>query len=70
MKIEKCHCGRALHYESRGTRELVEEQIRELGPTVKIMVGDRAWEVPRHYIALHGLRACDVGSLGFKEVEP
>ena len=37
---------------------------------VPVVVDDRAWLVPRHYIALHGLKAWELPGLGFQEVQP
>jgi len=67
-RVPRCHCGWPLHYHSRKIRAMVERQIREHGPMVRVNVGDRVWLVPRHYIALHGLRADEVAWLGFAEV--
>jgi len=64
----RCHCGRPLHYRNPGIRQIVEHEIRLHGPLVRVNVNDRVWLVPRHYIALHGLRADQIGRLGFQEV--
>jgi hypothetical protein len=46
--------------------------IRELGPEVTVSVEGRSWRVPRHFLALHGLKACLMETLakkyGFAEV--
>ena len=68
-----CACGRPLHYSDRRIQMLIESMIRELGPTVKVAVlGHGAWLVPRHYIALHGIRAAELPELalthGFEQV--
>jgi len=47
---------------------LVEEYVRQLGECVTVSVNGRAWRVPRHYIALHGLKAAELPFLGFEEV--
>lgn len=69
---EQCPCGEPLHYRTPGMQTVVEDLIRAVGPTVPVTVGNRTWEVPRHYIALHGLRADNLAALadhyGFLEV--
>ena len=40
-----------------------------LGPAIVVRLGNRAWRVPRHYIALHGLKAWELTTLGFPEAE-
>jgi hypothetical protein len=66
---ELCHCGRPLHYSDPVVEAFTRDLIRANGPTVKVNVGARTWEVDRHYIALHGLAAADLPELGFPEVE-
>jgi hypothetical protein len=46
----------------------MEEMIQRLGSTMPVTVGGRTWMVPRHYIALHGLKAVEMPFLGFEEV--
>jgi hypothetical protein len=67
-----CHCGRPLHYSDPHLQVRIEALIRELGEFAKITVMEtgRAWLVPRHYIALHGIKARDLPTLGFREVKP
>jgi hypothetical protein len=67
-----CHCGRPLHYNSQGVQAFVEKQIAKLGETVPVTAPDangvyRSWLVPRHFIALHGIKAAEVYRLGFEE---
>ncbi len=50
-----CPCGQPLHYSNRRTREFVEDLIADLGPTVRVIIPQGTYLVPRHYIALHGL---------------
>lgn len=64
----RCACGQPLHYNDPNVQKLVERLIAEMGPDVRVQVGDRAWMVQRHYIALHGLKAKELASLGFAEV--
>lgn len=64
-----CHCGRPLHYQSASAEALVTTIVNTLGP--HIVVSDssgRRFLVPRHYIALHGLRQSELATLGFAEV--
>lgn len=66
---ELCHCGKPLHYTDPLVADFTRGLIAENGPTVKISVGGRVWEVQRHYIALHGIKAAELADLGFPEVE-
>jgi hypothetical protein len=66
---ELCHCGEPLHYTDEVVEAFTKDLVKNLGPTVKVNVGTRTWEVQRHFIALHGLRAADLPTLGFPEVE-
>ena len=63
-----CACGRPLHYADPFLRKLVQEWVDELGESMPVHVGGRAWMIPRHYIALHGLKAAEIEKLGFPEV--
>lgn len=67
-----CACGEPLHYSAPDVQVAVEDLVARLGPDVKIVVEGRAWMVPRHYIALHGIRGADLPMLatrlGFVEV--
>jgi hypothetical protein len=67
-EVELCHCGEPLHYTDEMVEAFTRDLIKNLGPTVKVNVGTRTWEVDRHFIALHGLRAADLPTLGFPEV--
>lgn len=64
-----CHCGKPLHYTDEVVEAFTKDLIKTAGPTVKVSVGGRIWEVQRHYIALHGVRAAELPDLGFPEVE-
>lgn len=70
----RCACGEPLHYTNPVNRHRVESFIAEHGWCVKVVIGGRAWMVPRHYIALHGLKADDIEMLAarfqFEEVKP
>ena len=67
-KPTMCHCGRPLHYRSAVAKAYVEEQIALHGADLRVVIGPRAWMVPRHYLACHGLKAAEVPKLGFTEV--
>lgn len=63
--VEYCPCGRQLHYTDKAIEAKVKALIKEKGRTVEVTVGAETWRVPRHYIALHGLRAKDLSYLGY-----
>ncbi len=65
---EMCHCGKPLHYNSQEVRGMVEAVIRQCGANQKVTVGKRTWLVPRHYIALHGIKGALMETYGFKEI--
>jgi hypothetical protein len=60
-----CACGRPLHYTDPSIKRAVQKLIDRLGADVVVTVGDQSWAVQRHYIALHGLKAADLSTLGF-----
>lgn len=66
--MTKCHCGKSLHYTNPETQKLIEKIIEEKGEFVVVQVGQRKFNVQRHYIALHGLRAQQLPDLGFEEI--
>lgn len=68
MTEKLCHCGRALHYSSDDLREAVESLITRFGTRTEVYQGGRCWLVQRHYIALHGLKAAELPTLGFEEI--
>ena len=65
---ELCWCGKPLHYSSKEILAMVEKLIRELGPNVPVVCGDKTYLVPRHFIALHGLNGWELPLLGFKTI--
>lgn len=66
-----CHCGQPLHYHDPAVQALVERMVQHLGAEVPVTVPDgRVFLVPRHYIALHGVQAWELPSLGFPELTP
>lgn len=61
---EVCACGLPLHYRDAAARALVEDVVNRLGPDVEItIISKGTWLVPRHFIALHGLKAADIEQL-------
>lgn len=68
MKL--CHCGQPLHYKNPAVERLVERVIAQRGETINVRADGRSFRVPRHYIALHGLKGAEVAQLGFEEVPP
>lgn len=69
MSEELCFCGKPLHYTSDETRRIVEMMIQEKGTHVVVVSSKgRNFLVPRHYIALHGLKEEALPFLGFQEV--
>jgi hypothetical protein len=63
-----CHCGLPLHYTDADVERAMWRLIGLKGERIKVTVGGRSWLVPRHYIALHGLRAAEIATLGFAEI--
>jgi hypothetical protein len=51
----KCDCGDVHEFRSEVRAEL-EMIILTMGPTIEIALGQHCWEVPRVYIAAHGIR--------------
>ncbi len=64
---ELCHCGKPLHYSDPHIERLVRRLIGIKGELIRVTAGGRTWLVPRHYIALHGLKAGEIEKLGFIE---
>jgi hypothetical protein len=63
-----CFCGQPLHYADPVNQAAVQTLVDLLGERVRVTSGGRSWLVPRHYIALHGLRQGELALLGFEEV--
>jgi hypothetical protein len=68
MTEAMCACGLPLHYSNDALRERIEGMVREYGPNIRVVAGGQTFLVPRHYIALHGLKAAEMPSLGFPVV--
>ena len=71
--MQMCHCGKPLHYSDPAIQETIQRLIDNLGECVDVTVEDETYEVPRHYIALHGVKAMELPELaiqlGFKVKE-
>lgn len=68
MPEQNCFCGHPLHYINPMVEKTMHDMVALLGENVKVTFEGRTWEIPRHYIALHGLKGKDVPNLGFKEI--
>jgi hypothetical protein len=67
MSDERCHCGRPLHYTNPASQAAVTRLVELFGARQPVRGPDgRIWLVPRHYIALHGLKADELHTLGFE----
>jgi hypothetical protein len=61
---EFCACGRPLHYVDMTAEARVRRLVELNGETVVVQVaGGHAFQVPRHYIALHGVKAWELADL-------
>jgi len=69
---EMCPCGKPLHYTDPVAEGFTRDLISALGPIMKVSCPAGIFEVPRHYIALHGLKAVEVAEVaeryGFSQV--
>lgn len=65
-----CHCGRPLHYLDQRLQVMVDKLVDSLGEYTNVTVRGRTWKVPRHYIALHGIKTREIHEMGFEEVVP
>lgn len=63
-----CHCGKSLHYTDMKTKAQVDMIVDRFGSHIAVNVEGRTFQVPRHYIALHGIQGKDLERLGFKEL--
>lgn len=73
-QIDLCACGRPLHYTDDDLRDAIQTFVDELGETMPVrVIPDQVYLVPRHYIALHGIKAQELPELakkyGWKKVE-
>lgn len=69
MSEDLCPCGEPLHYDNPAIEQAVSELVRTLGADIDVTVpGIGTYAVPRHFIALHGVVAKDIDTLGFRKV--
>ena len=66
--VKMCACGKPLHYSSPVLQAMVQDFVDRLGEDINVIAGGRCWRVPRHFIALHGIKASELSKLGFPEV--
>jgi hypothetical protein len=71
--MKMCACGHPLHYTDPELQEVVEQQIAQLGESIRIALpSGRKFMVPRHFIALHGVKGYELPGVaalyGFEEV--
>lgn len=64
--IRMCACGRPLHYTNVESRAYVERMVQRLGEHVLVTMPTESYLVPRHYIALHGIKATELSTLAEK----
>jgi hypothetical protein len=73
MNSLECPCGE-VHELSAETRVAYENVTAGLPLTVMVAVNGRAWQVPRIYLAAHGVKAAELPALaeryGFAEGRP
>lgn len=58
--ISDCACGRSLHYNDPEIGAIIRDISDTNGEFITINIGERAFKVQRHYIALHGIKAQDL----------
>ena len=66
-----CACGELLHYTNPLIQMFTDRMIAKHGQTVKMKTtsGDAWFLVPRHFLALHGIKGVELADLGFPRVE-
>ena len=62
-----CACGKPLHYIDPVVQELVQNLVDKQGEDIRVTANGRTWLVPRHFIALHGIKARELEKFGFPE---
>lgn len=62
-----CHCGKPLHYMDKDVEDFVNKMIQKHGENIEVTsnVSKITYIIPRHYIALHGLKESELATLGF-----
>lgn len=64
--IEGCPCGQPHSFKSPKAQKALQRFITELGPTVAITMNGDTWDVPRIWIAAHGLTGDELPKLATK----
>ena len=64
----RCACGKPLHYKDKNLQARVQELVDKLGEYVKVRVdgSNINYLIPRHFIALHKVKAKDLPYLAAK----
>jgi hypothetical protein len=62
-ETERCPCGKPLHYADARQEQYIRQLILGFGPTVVVRTPQGAWQVPRHYLALHPITAAGLPAL-------
>lgn len=60
---EMCACGKPLHYTDEVAKQITEALIERLGPMAKVGTPWGVWEVPRHFLSIHGVKASELPEL-------
>lgn len=61
-----CACGKPLHYTNPATQATIEMLVELLGPDIQVTTPKGTWLVPRHYIALHGVKSSELPGLAIR----
>jgi len=69
-----CACGQLLHYKTPEREYMMCKIVRELGALIPFWIGaEEGYMVPRHYVALHGVKASELPELakryGWKRIK-
>lgn len=64
MKL--CSCGQLLHYSNPAIEAYIAKLVDDFGETIPVETFDGYFHVPRHYIALHGIKGSEVPELAKK----
>lgn len=67
--MEMCHCGLPLHYQDKNIEAEMIKTVEEKGSHVPVIANGHTFMVPRHFIALHGIKARKLHLMGFEEVD-
>lgn len=63
-----CHCGRPLHYTDPTIEGWVRGLVTLRGALMEVTTPEGTWLVPRHYIALHGVKAAELTESPFEKI--